>query len=233
MFHAAAATSSEVGSARLTMSSSLPGGGSMTMAGVERWKGALAADITASIAVKGQHIVMRELISPDTIYLKMSGPLAKQLPKPWLKISIKDAGAMTGINLQQMLDQAKQSDPSKQLELLAAAGNITQLPDETVNGVPATHYSGTADFAKLLSAVSFDAKMLATLKSAGIHSINYELWLNDQKLPIKLVEKMNSTAGPITTTITLSDYGVPVAIKLPAPADVADLGALMRAHRKA
>jgi len=227
VFHAAASTSEDKGSARVTMTMDLGGQGTMTMTGVERWKGSLAADFTANIGVSGQKITMRELIAPDAMYIKMSGAAAKGMPTPWLKMSFKDVSKMSGINLDQLLSQARQSDPSKQLDMLAAAGDISLVGQETVNGVDATHYRGTADVKKLMANAGLDASFVSQLGKSGVSTIKYDLWLNADKLPVKLVEDMTIQGKPTTMTMTMSDYGVPVVVKAPPASQVTDLAKLM------
>jgi hypothetical protein len=166
---------------------------------------------------------MRELIAPDAIYLKLSGAAAARLPKPWLKMSFKDVSKMSGINLDQVLSQARQSDPSKQLDLLAASGDITEIGQESVDGADVTHYRGSANLKKLAGAAGVDAAFVAELAKSGITSIDYDIWINADKLPVKLVEHMTVQGKATTMTINLSDYGVPVTLKLPAASQVTDL----------
>ncbi len=206
----------------------LGGQGTMTMTGVERWKGSLAADVTVNVGLSGQKISMRELIAPDAVYLKMSGAMAKNLPTPWLKMSYKDVSKMTGINLDQMLSQARQSDPSKQLDMLATAGDITVVGQESVGGVDATHYRGSADMKKLLTATgTVDPKFVAQLQKSGISTIHYDLWINGDKLPVKLIEHMTIQGKPVAMTMTMSDYGVPVKLVLPPASQTTDLAKLL------
>jgi hypothetical protein len=227
VFRAAASTSADKGSARVNISMDLGGQGVVTATGVERWKGGLAADFSVTMSLPGQTIAMRELLSPSTIYIKMSGALAAQLPTPWLKMSLNEVGKLTGINVDQILSQARQSDPSKQLSVLAAAGDITKIGPETVNGVPATHYRGRVDLKKLLRATSVDKAFVAQLSKSGVSTIAYDLWLNADKLPVKLVEHMTVLGRATTLTLTMSDYGVPVTITPPAASQVTDISTLL------
>lgn len=220
---AAGQASEDAGSARVAIRSEVPGIGKVTGKGIVRWQGSIAADLTMNMSMQGEKVSIRTLMTEKALYMKMGGALGKQMPTPWLKMSYKDLGKMSGMNLEQLMSQAEQADPSSQLEILAAAGDVRDLGAETVNGQSATHYQGTADIAELAEAQGLDKGTLKAMQELGAESVDYGLWLNGDGLVVKLVQKMTIKGQETTTTTDYSDYGVELNFDLPPASQVTDL----------
>lgn len=219
---AAAATTAETTSARVTMTSTMPGVGETTLEGVMQWGGDFAADWTMTMETGGQTIEMRQLMLPDAVYMDMGAALGTELPQRWIKMSYDDMGASTGVDLEQVMQQSQQANPASQMELLVESGDFERVGTETVDGVEATHYRGTMDVADMNEMSGGGEDALAAMRAQGVSTVDWEIWVDGDGLPVRIVQSMTSSAGEIATDIRYSDWGVEVDVTPPPASEVMD-----------
>ncbi|WP_461063376.1 hypothetical protein [Streptomyces pseudoechinosporeus] len=81
-----------------------------------------------------------------------------------------------------------------------------------------------ADLAVRNSSLTEDqpADLKRQLQQAGITTERVDIWVNDDDLLVKKVEKGELASGPLSSTAYYSDYGVEVSAEEPPAADTAD-----------
>jgi hypothetical protein len=163
---------------------------------------------------------LREVLVGKTFYIKL--PAGAGSPKPWVSVSVSKISALSGVDLDSLLNNAS---PDQAVQLLAKASTLKYVGTETVNGTSARHLSGTVDVAKLFAALSATEKshqkqLQTMVDSLGMTKNVIDLWVNGANIPIKVVQSYDSKLGPGSSTMTLTDLDGPVSVKAPPAAQV-------------
>lgn len=163
---------------------------------------------------------LREILVGNTFYLKL--PPAAGAPKPWVSVSVKKISALTGVDLDSLLNNAS---ADQTVQLLTKASTVKYVGSEQVNGVNARHLSGTVDVDQVFAALTATEKTKQTMlksmvDSLGMKNNTIDLWVNDKNIPIKVVQSYDSKLGPGTSTMLLTDLDGPVAVKAPPASQV-------------
>jgi hypothetical protein len=167
----------------------------------------------ADFAAGGFSGTIDEVLNGTTIYLK-SPLLTSNLPKgkTWLKLDLQKAGRAKGIDLSALTSQS----PTKLFSQLQAAGKVTKVGDETINGAATTHYRAQLDVAKL--------PKVAALAHATYGPL--DIWIGkDDGYVHRLhmaytIKAANASAQSIVLTVDFSDFGKSVSVSVP-PASAA------------
>jgi hypothetical protein len=171
-------------------------------------QGSMHADFSAS----GLSGTLDEVLNGTTIYLQ-SPLLTSNLPKgkTWLKLDLQKA-APKGVDLSALTTQS----PTKLLAQLQAAGNVTKVGDETLNGTATTHYRARVDASKL--------PKVAALVNATYGPLDIWIGKNDgyvHRLHIAYtIKPAKASAQAIAVTVDFSDFGKSVSVSVP-PASAA------------
>ncbi|MBV1937791.1 hypothetical protein KUF83_14620 [Streptomyces sp. BV286] len=171
---------------------------------------------------------------PDAYYAKMGDKFAEQSGgKHWIKYAYDDLADLAGGSGAYMKDQMQNTTPNQSVKLLLASGDVRKVGEENVRGENTTHYSGTVDVADLAGKSSnLSEKQLADMKrqleQAGVTTEKIDIWVNDEDLLVKKVEKGELATGSMSSTAYYSDYGVKVSTEEPPAADTADFKDLMQ-----
>ncbi|MFF3333263.1 hypothetical protein ACFYWX_27545 [Streptomyces sp. NPDC002888] len=171
---------------------------------------------------------------PDAYYAKMGEKFAEQAGgKHWIRYAYDDLEKLAGSSGAYLKDQMQNTTPNQSVKLLLASGDVKKAGEETVRGVHTTHYSGTVEVADLAAKnSSLSASQLAALKKqleqAGVTTETIDIWVDDQDLLVKKVEKGETATGELTQTAYYSDYGVKVSAQVPPAGDTEDFRALLR-----
>ncbi|MFD2763632.1 LppX_LprAFG lipoprotein [Micromonospora eburnea] len=143
--------------------------------------------------------------------------------KRWMKLDLSSAGAEAGMDFTKQFDDM---DPTKQVKTLLATEGVTVVGEETVNGAPTVHYTVTTPVANYLGQV--DAKLREgvekELVKQGVKEIKLDLWVDEQYQPRRVHMVMGTTSD---LTIDYTDYGKPVNIETPPPAETADFAEML------
>ncbi|MGQ5640318.1 MULTISPECIES: hypothetical protein [unclassified Streptomyces] len=122
-------------------------------------------------------------------------------------------------------DMMQQANPTLSVRMLISSGDVHKVGQENVRGVPATHYSGTLDAAKITAIRSRglspdDAKFLKQEFAAqGITDAHVDVWVNSDNLLVKKREQMQTATAERTASVYYSDYGVTVDLSTPPASD--------------
>jgi LppX_LprAFG lipoprotein len=172
--------------------------------------GSMHADFSAS----GLSGTLDEVLNGTTIYLQ-SPLLTSNLPKgkTWLKLDLQKA-APKGIDLSALTTQS----PTKLLSQLQAAGDVTKVGDEAINGTATTHYRAHVDVAKL--------PKVAALAHATYGPL--DIWIGKDDGYVRrmhltyTIKAASASAQSIALTVDFSDFGKSVSVSVPTAAESAD-----------
>jgi hypothetical protein len=174
--------------------------------------------MTAHATLGGVDLQIDEILDGTTIYMK-SPLFAATLPagKTWLKLDLEKVGKTKGIDLGALMSQ----DPNQTFAQLQASGQVTEVGDETLYGVPTTHYRGQIDIAKLPQGAKIEA--FTKVKYGP-----YNVWIGKDDGYVHQIALTYSYVTPgvgrqtATMTTTFSDFGKTVSVSVPSEADVVD-----------
>jgi hypothetical protein len=190
--------------------------------------------MSMTTSAAGQTIKMDEVIKGHTVYVT-SDAFKGKLPggKDWMKLDLDAAARSQGIDLSALTGAGGSQDPSQVLEYLKGAGTSTKVGDETINGVPTTHYHAVIDLKKAASKGGADAeKAVEQLqKVAGVSSLPLDVWIDKDHLVRRESMKYDMTVqgqrSSMSMTVDMTKYGVDVTAKPPADSDTIDAAKLL------
>lgn len=221
-------TTSQHDSVHVTMVMSVPDLGSINSSGDLTFGPSLAGHLTMAVPSLGN---METVLVNGTMYVKLPSGLAGALGetgKPWTKFDLGGDDPLSQ-SLGSTADLAGQADPTQLLQQIAAAGTITKVTHDTVNGVPATHYQITVDVAKMAAGKSGDAFEQQELEQLGVGTLPFDIWVDADNLPLRIVthiaysELTTDRPEQVTMTIDYSDWGKQVTITAPPASQVGSL----------
>jgi hypothetical protein len=172
----------------------------------------------------GQPTRLVAVIDGQVLYLKMA-VLAKELGKPWIKISGAGASASTS-SIGELLHGLQQINPAAQTAVFAAVQHASVVGKQVIEGVPTTHYSGYLKPSASLKAVPPALRKLVTpiLKTMK-GDVQFSVWIDAQHLVRKVTETETINGATVHTTALVSNINQPVHITLPPASQVATLPA--------
>jgi hypothetical protein len=153
--------------------------------------------------------------------------------KHWVGGDLKELALGQGQSVD--LGSLAATDPRDALDALeAVTGPLEVVGREEVRGVETTHYRTTLDPAKLADALESAAEGSSDLLSGftqamaqvDLSAVPIEVWVDDEGLLRKYLIDLELEQGgqSLSTSVGLElfDYGEPVSVDVPDPADVAD-----------
>jgi hypothetical protein len=167
---------------------------------------------------------LQAVLLPGTSYLAL--PPAKGIPvgAPWLKVAARPSSAL-GRAMAPLADQLRATfDPRETLGLLLAAGRVTVVGPASVDGTPAVEHRASIDLHEALAEAS-DPSLRSQFKAmlqAGVHTLRYQLWLDDSGLPLKVRTDLPTAQGVFSVTGVFARWGDPVKIAAPGAKQVYD-----------
>ena len=116
--------------------------------------------------------------------------------------------------------------------------DVTVVGPDMVAGAPTTRYKATFDFKETAAQQNPGAQLAIQrlIQQLGVSKLPAELWIDHNGRFRKLMVTVMLAHSPtdaqrspatITTTQTLSDFGIPVQVMAPPPNQVVDLGVLL------
>ncbi|WP_200300710.1 hypothetical protein [Streptomyces adelaidensis] len=166
---------------------------------------------------------------PDAYYADMGDLFAEQYGgKRWIRYAYEDMEDMIGGASGTYVKEHLQSvTPNQSVRLLLASGDVEKVGEEDVRGERATHYVGTvkvADVQEQNANLGEDmrAELEEQLKASGITTADIDVWINDENLLVKKVEKGDTANGEVNSTVYYSDYGTDVTTEEPPASQTVD-----------
>jgi hypothetical protein len=234
---AQAASTTNAGSFRFTLSASNAGTGDLHGAGAydaDRKRLQIGFDVPYPTGGSMRMDVITDTSDGAVVYARF--PLAPSLPsgKTWMKVDVEKLAKGSGLDLTQLL-QANQGSPAPVLDALVKTNESTKVGRETIDGVATTHYRSAVDPREAaLSQFRGDARkqLEQALQTTHVASIPVDAWVGDDGLVRRLRLELpsdvtgRSTGGTITFTEELSGYGDDVDVELPDESEVFDFSSI-------
>ncbi|UUU31535.1 hypothetical protein JIX56_17370 [Streptomyces sp. CA-210063] len=171
---------------------------------------------------------------PDAYYADMGALFAGQYGgKRWIRYAYEDMDEMIGGASGAYVREHFQSvTPNQSVRLLLASGDVEKVGEEDVRGERTTHYAGTVNVADVQErnanlGEEMRAELEEQLKASGITTADIDLWINDDHLLVKKVEKGDTANGELNSTVYYSDYGIDVRAEEPPAGETVDYKDLM------
>lgn len=203
------------------------GGQAITATGDLKFAGKqTAAHLTMTLGAAGS---MEMVLLNGTLYMKLPAGVNPGA-KPWISFDTNGSSPAAKA-LGSTAELGQQSDPSQLLDKIKAAGTITGVTHEQLNGQDTTHYSITVDVHKLIAqSTTADAQKQA-LSKLNLTTMPFELWVNSDNLPVKITTKLavgasatGSAPTLVSVTVNYTKWGQPVTIAAPPADQVGALG---------
>lgn len=146
-------------------------------------------------------------------YAKLPAKISKS-SKPWALVTPRSSNP-TIRQIASSLQQTKSSASVGSVSAFAsAARTVTNKGPKTVGGVATTHYFVVVDPAKLPS----DNPARTALAKAGVKALPVDLYIDAKGRPVYFSQTLSVLGQKVSTSIAISKYNQPVAIK-PPPAN--------------
>jgi hypothetical protein len=189
----------------------------------EAEKPSLFADMNfTSFTAEGQSIPggIEEIITSSDLYMRMSS-LSQLTGKAWVKIPSSEFSAASGLNLTQLLQQAENSNPLVQTQLLAGATDVRTAGTSVLNGVPVTEYTGTYPMTTAIAHLpaSERTQVSQLVEQEGIASVDFKVWLDDQHQVHKMIITEQGSTFSETLTMSVTSINQPLNTTLPPASD--------------
>jgi hypothetical protein len=182
-----------------------------------------------------------ELVDGTTLYIKLPEQLTSKVPalgsKPWLKIDVAKAASAAGIpGLGSLVNNPASSDPGQFLQYLRAAGTVTKVGTQTINGFSTTQYHGVIDLDKVPSSAASSSRsqeqaaISGLEKATGLHQIPVDVWIDNQNLVRRIRMNFHETASGqaigVGITVDILEYGPQPPPAIPPASQVTDASSL-------
>ncbi|WP_282700908.1 hypothetical protein [Streptomyces sp. CC219B] len=200
--------------------------------GVLGWRDDLVGSLTITYTGGTTAEAMRRLgvtsmqarYLPDAYYARMGDTFAARAGgKHWIRYDYDDLADLGDGRGATFAEQMRGSTPSQSVKLLLHSKDVREVGEETVDGRPTTHYSGTVPVGDVT-----DAALRDRLRQAGVIEQSVDIWVDDRNLLVKKVERGTMATGELTQTAHYSDYGVRVSVRKPPARDTEDFKDLLR-----
>jgi hypothetical protein len=187
--------------------------------GDEQWSPTLRARLTMT-GLPGfdttSDASLTMLIARNRMYMRVPGR-AREAGKPWLVADLADLARRSGVDIGSLASQSRQFDPSVDIAMLKAAGNLHRVGTEDVDGVATTHVAGLVKVGRALRQLtgSTGRQARAEMRLLGIRAVHVDLWIDARSQVRKEKVAMRSPAFALTVDMRVSRYGERVVVTPP------------------
>ncbi|MGW7485932.1 hypothetical protein [Streptomyces sp. NPDC054786] len=159
---------------------------------------------------------IKAIYTADAVYMNMGAAMPGGGGKPWTKYSYSLLSKKLGGSGTLFQEALQNANPSQPIELLAASGSAKAVGKENVNGVQATHYTGTITLDQLSGKLGKDLRDMIRKQFAkgGAKSEQLDVWIDSNNLLVKKREKLGGKQ-PSDSTALYTDYGTKVDVAPP------------------
>lgn len=159
-------------------------------------------------------------------YMKMPAELTGgNAAKPWIKIDPNDPSNPLAQQMDGAMGTVEKADPRKMLEQLAQSGTIKDVKADSINGEDAKKYTIEVELAKLGedNNLGIDPTAVKELEKAGVKTITYDVWVNDDNLPLRFVTEMQVMGQNVEVQADYTDWGTPVEVEAPPASEIGEM----------
>lgn len=163
----------------------------------------------------------RAILLGDTFYAKVPQQFSSLIGgKPWVKFSVSQATKQAGVNLDTIV---KRANPADQTKIFTGSKDVRRVGSENIDGVTTTHYAGTVtpDQAGQVDPKAHQA-FQHFYQGSGAKKVTFDLWVDKDNLPRKLVTRATSDKGTASSTMIFSDYNKSFSVSAPPASEVTD-----------
>lgn len=172
-----------------------------------------------------------EMVLVDTA-MYMRSPMFDQVPQistPWVSMDLEQAGGVDPFS------GGGTTDPARTLDYLrGVSGDLTEVGQAEVRGVPTLHYRATVDLERALAELPADDRAALepaieqTREMLSGSEFPVEVWIDGDGLPRRMEYALDVTVpgagqSSMSFSMELFDFGTAVAVEPPPPGDVTDL----------
>lgn len=216
--------------AELTVTDSGNGGTKVKASGQFKLRPALTFSATLNEFSRGGQTLpganSQAILVGNALYAKV--PQLAQLVsggKAWVKVDINQVGKRNGFDLGQLTTTVQKIDPAEQSKMITGSKDARRVGEETVDGTKTTHYTGTVTVADALGKLDATAReKVRQWHPNGSEKLSFDVWVDKNQLPRKLVSKGAPDGGGTSTiTVLYSDYGKKVTVNAPPADQVGDI----------
>ncbi|MEU1041981.1 hypothetical protein ACFYP4_32730 [Streptomyces sp. NPDC005551] len=225
VLHRSAAALVRAGSSKTRTSMQMATGGTrVTIRGegvydFEGRLGRLKVMLPQDPAGTARHRPITELLAPGALFMKNRG--AGVPADKWVRVdtaTLSDGNLVTG----------GATDPFAAAELLRGTREATYVGETEVAGTRVRHYRGTADLGVAAKGASDGHRQALAAAAKGFATVEvpFEAYLDEQgrirkvRHRFSFVNGVRKDAVAVASTTLLYDFGVPVDVRLPGPADI-------------
>ncbi|WP_335935403.1 hypothetical protein [Streptomyces sp. PTD5-9] len=179
--------------------------------------GRLKVVLPEDAAGADKHRPITELLVPGALYMMNRG--AGVPADKWVRVdttTLADGNLVTG----------GATDPMVAAELLRGAREVTYVERTVLAGVGVRHYRGVADIGRAAREASPGSREALAAAAKGFRALTvpFDVYLDEQGRVRKVRHRFRfANEGPpveVTSTMLLSDFGVPVSVRLPDARDI-------------
>ncbi|GGY96313.1 hypothetical protein [Streptomyces poonensis] len=183
--------------------------------------GRLQVRLPQDAAGSSERRPITELLAPGALYMKNRG--AGVPADKWVRVDtagLSDGNLVTG----------GATDPLAAAEVLRGTRTARYVGESEVGGTAVRHYRGTADLARAAEQASKGnrAPLRAAAKGFASPTVRFDAYLDDQGRVREVRHRFSFLNGrhdgavpvAVASTTLLYDFGVPVSVRLPEPADM-------------
>jgi hypothetical protein len=241
-----ASRTAHAGSARIALEMHMTSAGGQVTAhadGVVAFR-TRAADIAMRMTTSsGFALRMREIVRWPVVYMR--SPALTRLTRshrPWTKLDMAALGRSQGLRMDALAGTGS-DDPAQMLTTLEGeSDSVARVGPGSVRGVPATRYHALIDLAKVARAAPPGARAVVRraeqrlMSLTGVRQFPMDVWVDAHGLVRRVAYRISLTvpgsAQLVTTSVRLDmyDFGTPVHVHVPPPAQTTDLGAVLAAQ---
>ncbi|MCK2243909.1 MULTISPECIES: hypothetical protein [unclassified Crossiella] len=160
---------------------------------------------------------------PTESFLKDADNEKETPGKPWRQVKTGGDDLFSKVMTPLVVRMTEASDPSRGIAHFGTAGQLDAPVPEQVDGVAATRYTITVDYAKVVAATT-DKLVKGNFESKiklNRSALKHEIWLDAGNLPLRW-RSTESGKVEFTTTVDakFQDWGKPVEIAAPPAAQI-------------
>jgi hypothetical protein len=168
------------------------------------------------------------------MWLRMPGA-AQEIGAEWLEIDaakLGDLGSELGFDVDSLLSQAEQNDPTSGLDALRGAKTVDEVGREDVRGDPTTHYLVTVDLEDAIEAAPEESReaLRDALAMYASGELQMDVWIDDggrvrryrqtvDPADLESLPKGAASTGPVTVEFEFYDFGADVDVAPPPDDD--------------
>ncbi|WP_328386138.1 hypothetical protein OHS81_20380 [Streptomyces sp. NBC_00400] len=158
----------------------------------------------------------KAIYAEDAVYMNLGAAMPGAGGKPWTKYPYSLLSKRLGGSGAMLQEALQNADPSQPIELLAASGSAKAVGKEDVNGVQATHYTGTITPDQLSGKLGKDLgdMIRKQFEKSGAKSEQLDVWIDSNNLLVKKREKLGGKQ-PSDSTALYTGYGTKADVAPP------------------